>query len=454
MALEFAALESFILEKMRESRTPGMSVSIVQDREIKYARGFGFSDIASGLAATPRTLYGVGSVTKSFTALAIMQLVGEGKIRLTDPVEKYVAGVPRVFGDPPTIHHLLTHSSGLPALGYGEAYINSVLGIDNSWLPILNVEDVLTFMRDAKDWAVSKPGERFFYLNEGYALLGLIISRLSGMPYEEYVKRRILLPLGMNRTFLIKADVEKDSDKATPYIIDREGKHIPSSPPYGISSDGGIISNVLDLANYIQMCINRGEFDGQRLVDGKLYETMEKTHIRLPYESFGREFYGYGWGIAPDFLGHKLVDHGGSVGVYTAYVGYVSDKRIGVAVLGNPSNYLPSNIGKFALAMLLDVDPKTLPFMKRERILEKLQGEYETYKGTMKIRIKRKGDFLIAEIKDKYTEETIPLVPEKLEDDHSVFYTLSEGAKISTEFALKNGRVEWIYERYKAQKKG
>jgi CubicO group peptidase (beta-lactamase class C family) len=454
MQIDFGTLESHILERMRETRTPGLSISIVSDNRVVYSKGFGFSDVSSGLAATPRTLYGIGSVTKSFTALAVMQLVGEGKIRVTDPVEKYVSGVPRVFNEPPTIHHLLTHSSGLPALGYGEAFINSVLGIDNSWLPIVNVEDIVTFMRDAQDWAVSKPGERFFYLNEGFAILGLIISKLSGMTYEEYVDRKILTPLGMDRTFFSKTDVEKDNNKATPYIIDREGKHVASSMPYGITSDGGIVSNVLDLANYLRMCITSGEYEGKRIVDKKLFEVMEEAHIRLPYEGFAKDSYGYGWSVAPKVLGHKLVDHGGSVGVYTAYVGYMKDEKIGVAVLGNPSVYLPSNIGKFALAMLLGEDPKTLPFVKRDRILENLQGQYETYKGTMKINIKKKGDFLIAEIKDRYTEEVIPLVPEKLEEDHATFSTLSEGIKYTTEFTVKDGKTEWIYERYKARKKG
>ena len=313
MQIEFAPLESHILERMRETRTPGLSISMVSDNQRVYSKGFGFSDVPSGLAATPRTLYGIGSVTKSFTALAVMQLVGEGKIRVTDPVEKYVSGVPRVFNEPPTIHHLLTHSSGLPALGYGEAFINSVLGIDNSWLPIANVEDIVTFMRDAQDWAVSKPGERFFYLNEGFAILGHVISKLTGMTYEEFVDRKILTPLGMDRTFFSKADVEEDNDKATPYIIDREGKHVASSMPYGITSDGGIVSNVLDLTNYLRMCINSGEFEDKRIVDKKLFEVMEQAHIRLPYEGFGKDSYGYGWSVAPNVLGHKLVDHGGSV---------------------------------------------------------------------------------------------------------------------------------------------
>ncbi len=454
MTEDFGALESFVLEKMREHKIPGLSISIVADNEIRFARGFGFRDVSSGLAATPRTLFGIGSVTKSFTALAIMQLVEEGKVRLEDLVDKFVPGVPKAFGQSPSIHHLLTHSSGLPALGYGEAFISGVLGFDHSWLPVSSPEDVITFMRDAKDWAVSKPGERFFYLNEGYVLLGYIISKLSGLSYEDYVKKRILNPLGMDRTLFSKADFEKDSDRGTPYIIDKEGKHIPSNFPFGISSDGGLISNVMDLSNYVRMCISRGEFDGKAVVSKKMFEAMEESHIILPYEYFGKEAYGYGWGITPNFFGHKLIGHSGDVGVYTAYVGFITEKKIGVAVLANPSKYSLSRIGMYALATLIGVDPRTLPFAKQDRILDKLQGEYETYKGTIKVTIKKSGDFLIAQFKDRYTEESVPLVPEKLDEDRAIFYTFSDGMKLKTEFNVRDGKIEWIFERYKAVKKG
>jgi CubicO group peptidase (beta-lactamase class C family) len=451
---DFASLDAFVPDVMREAKTPGLSISIVSENRIVYARGFGFRDISSGLVATPRTLYGIGSVTKSFTALAIMQLADEGRIALDDPVEKYVPAVPKSLGESPTVHHLLSHSSGLPALGYAEAFMSGGSGSDQFSLPLNTPEDVIAFMKDAEDWAVSKPGMRFFYLNEGYVLLGYIISKVVGKSYEEYVRERILLPLGMTRTYFSKADVEREEDRATPYIIDREGKHIPSSFPYGVNADGGLVSNVIDLSNYVRMCIDHGALDGKALVSKKMFEAMEQPHIVMSYEQdFGTEFYGYGWGITPDFYGSTLVGHAGSVGVHEAYVGYIPEKRIGVAFQANPSNYPLEQIGMYALAALLGIDPDSLPFVRRGRILRELQGEYETYKGTVKISVRKKGDFLFAEFKDKHTEETLPLVPVKLQEDYASFYTLQEGAKMTTEFHVKGGNVEWIFDRYKAIKK-
>lgn len=453
MSGDFENLEGFILEKMSKTKIPGLSIAIVQGDETIYARGFGFRNLSSGLPATPRTLYGIGSVTKSFTAMAIMQLAEEGKINLDDPVEKHIPIKLRPLGKTVSTHHLLTHSSGVPALAYAEAFIRSVLGLDHHWLPVSSPEDIMVFLRDAEKWAVSRPGENFFYLNEGYVLLGYLISKLSGVGYEEYIRRRILEPLRMSRTFLTKSDIEKDKDRATAYIVDREEKHVPSTFPFGITSDGGLISNVLDLSNYVKTHIGRGEFEGRKIVSSEMLGLMEKPHINLPYEVFGGESYGYGWMITPSFHGYRLVSHGGSVLVYTAYVGYIPEKRVGVALLANASGYLLSHIGVYALSQLLGVDPKTAPFIKSDKILGKLEGEYETYMETMKAGVKKKGDFLQIEIRDKYTEEIVPLIPEKLEEDRAIFYTISGGRRYTADFKIREDGIELIYERYKLVKK-
>jgi len=453
MSGDFENLEGFILEKMSRTKIPGLSIALVQGDETIYARGLGFRNLSSGLPATPRTLYGIGSVTKSFTAMAIMQLVEEGKINLDDPIEEYVSVKLRPFGKTVSIHHLLTHSSGVPALAYAEAFIRGVLGLDHHWLPVSSPEDIIAFMRNAEKWAVSRPGENFFYLNEGYVLLGHIISKLSGASYEECIRKRILEPLRMSRTLFSKSDIANDKDRAAAYIVDREEKHILSSFPFGITADGGLISNVLDLSNYVKTHIGRGEFEGRKIVSSEMLELMEKTHVNLPYEVFGGESYGYGWMITPNFHGYRLVSHGGSVLVYTAYVGYIPEKKVGVALLANASGYLLSHIGGYALSQLLGVDPETAPFIRSDRILGKLEGGYETYMGTMKADVKKKGDFLYIAIKDRYTEEIAPLIPQELEEDHAVFYTLSGGRRYTADFKVEEDGIELIYERYKLMKR-
>ena len=450
--MDFSNLEKFIFEKMSETHLPGLTICLIKDGELVYSRGFGFKDVSSGLPATPRTLFGIGSVTKSFTALAIMQLFEKGLLDVEDPVSKYVSFKIKPFGEDITIHHFLTHSSGIPALAYAEAFIRNVIGLNGKWLPVGNTFDILAFMEDAGDWVHSKPGERFFYLNEGYVILGEIISKVSGVRYEDYIRENIFKPLKMDRTYFTKSEVEKDGDFATPYIVDKEGKYIASNFPFGITSDGGIISNVLDLANYIKMYLNRGEFDGVRIVSRESIERMERGYVRITYEMYGGESYGYGLIIVPNFHGYKLVQHSGSVGVHTAYMGYIPEKRVGVAVLANAAGYPLQYIGHYALTMMLNKNPEELPMIKRDRILSKLEGRYETYKGTYGLEIKKKDGYLLAIEKNKYGENIIPLFPKELGEDKSTFKMISYWREYEVEFITKKDTVELIFERYKMRK--
>ncbi len=451
--MDTAKLESFILEKMSKTRIPSISIAIVKGDSVVYSRAFGFRDIEKGLYATPNTIYGIGSVTKSFTALAILKLVEEGKLDLEDPIEKYVPLDIKPFGESIRIHHLLTHTSGIPALAYAEAYIRGVLGLDRVWLPLATPEDVISFMRDAHQWIASRPGERFFYLNEGYVLLGYIISKISGMRYEDYVKKYILEPLEMRRTYFFEEEVRRDLDVATPYIVDREGKHIPSRFPYGITADGGLLSNAMDMARYLSMLINRGLFRDKTIIDSKYIDLMERKYIDVPFKIFGDEGYGYGLIVTEKFFDKKLIHHSGSVLVYTAFMGYIPSEKLGVVVLANALGYPLSYIGMYALALALGHDPeKELEFIKRDRILNRLEGIYETYKGTHRVTIKHQGDFLFIIYRDKYTEYSIPLIPEEIREDYAKFYTLSAGRKIYAEFYIEKERVMAFYERYRMVK--
>ena len=456
MDTDFHFVERFIMNRISKYRIPSLVISIVRNYEIIYTRGFGFRDIENLIPTNPETLYGVGSVTKSFTALAILQLVQEGKIELDDSIKKYVdVGFKFTKGEI-TIHHLLTHSSGIPALAYAEAFIRSSLGLIDYWLPIFSSDDVLSFMGpDVEDWIYTEPGERFFYLNEGYVILGKIISKVSGKPYEKYIRDRILKPLKMNRSCFLREEVEKLGNWAIPYVIDKDGSIVKSEFPFGVTADGGLISTVLDLSNYIMMYLGRGRFGGKELLEQQYIELMEKEHIKEPYEYPDREYYyGYGWGIIKNFYNLKLIQHSGSVLVHTAYVGYIPERGLGISILANPSQYPLSLMGQYILGYLLGENPEDLEFVKRERILKKLEGRYTTYKKTMSIDIKKSSDFLIATRKTRLTEQTTILVPEELREDRAIFYTLSHGAKLRVEFIISENRVDMIFDKYRLIKYG
>jgi CubicO group peptidase (beta-lactamase class C family) len=214
-----------------------------------------------------------------------MQLQERGLLSVEDEVGKHLPFTLCVKGEPVKIWHLMRHSSGVPALAYAEAVIRYTMKSADTWLPLTNGMDMYTFLDKAESWAHCRPGERWFYLNEGFRLLGAIIEKVSGEHYTDYVRKHILEPLGMNRSFFNQEDVEADPEKAIPYIVTRDGEMIPSSYPYGIvTSDGGLVSCVSDMAKYITMYLNSGQISGGQILKPDSVKEMMKPKVKTPDE--------------------------------------------------------------------------------------------------------------------------------------------------------------------------
>ena len=438
--------EEFILRRMSQFKVPAISLALLKDENTVYVRGFGFRDLEKGLPATPTTLYGIGSITKSFTALSVMQLFEKGLLDLHDPVSKYLSVKIMSSGEEITIHHLLTHSSGIPSLSYAEALFEGFLGVGDGWFPTSSPDDILALARGMGEWSVAKPGRKFFYLNTGYVLLGKIIEEVSGIKYEDFVKENILEKLGMSKSSFYQEELSRDPELAAGYAL-INGKHVRKPFPYGVSADGGLFSNVVELSNYLRMYLRRG--DG--LVSEESVKAMETPYIKVPWQLFGDEGYGYGWIIHPNFLGRKLIEHSGSVLIYTGFIGYLPNEGIGVAVLENSPLYPPSHIGMYALAEALGEDPgNSLPFVIREDILRRIEGTYEGFMGLTKVKINVSGDFLIAESAEGSKQI---LVPEEISKDYVKCFTLSEGIKLPAEFFIEEGRIDLFLGRYRYVKK-
>lgn len=185
-----------------QNAVPGLAVAVGREGVEVYAAGFGEREIGAGAPVTPDTVFGVASVTKSFTALAVMQLHEAGKLSVDDPVTRYLpefrtpdAEATRAI----TLHHFLTHTAGFPPLPSRffafarSAEGDAAAGGKPSWAadhaPIDTYEDLMDYLAEGGYMMLGAPGKRFSYCNEGFALLGAIIARVSGQPYEEYVKR-------------------------------------------------------------------------------------------------------------------------------------------------------------------------------------------------------------------------------------------------------------------------
>ncbi len=458
MAQDMSALEDFVLERMGKTHLSSVAMAVVRNGEVIYQRGFGLADREKGIPATPGTDYCIGSVTKSFTCLGIMQLQEKRLLSIDDPVEKFLPLKVKPHGETIRIKHLMSHTSGIPALAYLENLLRyHHRAIDYS-VPVTNIDDMLVFVNGAADWVVTKPGERWFYLNEGFILLGGIIEKVSGQPYATYIREHILLPLGMARSFHDYDLAKADKQMATPYALDRDSRHVAREYAWGqAQADGGLISNALDMAKYVTMYLNTGKGPGGTIVSPESITTMFTPVVRTPNEDIltgsPAAFYGLGLNIS-DFFGHRAVGHGGAMYVATAGMRFLPELGIGGVALVNGSGYAPPTMVDFALALAIGEDPWQLQALRIEKILEGLTGYYETYKGTHRAEVHRDGDYLVVENKHNFGSVSSTLVPFDLDPAHPRFHLYGSGHRQVVEFFCSGESVQLLHERYLYRKTG
>lgn len=411
------AVDAFLRDQLQDAEIPGLSLAVVSDGELVYATGYGSRDLSSNAPATADTVYGIGSVSKSFTALALLQLADDGLLSVDDPVTDHLdVDVPEEV----TLHHLLTHTSGYPSLAVSEALIARQMGVGEACVPLGSRDDLHANLAGARDEIAGEPGERWMYCNTGYTLLGEVVEAASGTPFTEYVAREILTPLEMTRSTYDGERFPSFDDRMTPYRTTDDGPEASTLPVREHSTAaGGLLSPVTDLAKYLQLHLAGGTFEGQRLVSKEALESGYEGYAETPAGP-----YGYGWRTR-EVCGHELIGHGGSIAVSSAYVGFCRDERLGIALLANTSpapGLAEFGVGVFAA--LVGDDPYELPYFARTRRLEELSGEYESYRGIKQATVEREGGMLRLRIGDPLDEGTwTPLVPENL--DRGEFFTLT-----------------------------
>lgn len=438
------AIETFVGDWLADEEMPGASVAVTTDEGLAYADGFGSRNLAANDPATAETVYGVGSVTKSFTALAVLQLGGRDLLALDDPVTDHLdVDVP---GDAdPTLHELLTHSSGIPSLGASGALIARQTGIGETGLPLGDREDLYRHLAGA-DEEVVPAGDRFMYCNTGYALLADVVEAVDGRGFPEYLDEEVFEPLGMDRSTLREAEFESREDAMTPYWFEDDEPEATPLPVRELSyGPGGLLAPVTDLAAYLRMQLNGGTEDGTELVDGDLLARAHEGHVDTPAGP-----YGYGWRTR-DLLGRDLVGHGGSILVSTAYAGFLPEEDLGVAVACNASpGYGLAEFGQAVAAIALGSDPDELPFFARKRRVDRLTGEYETYRGVRTATVEERGGLLELTFEDAFGEDEMALVPEEPTMEGDRFYALTAGGnRQPVEFEVDDDGVDLFVERWR-----
>jgi CubicO group peptidase (beta-lactamase class C family) len=460
-------IESHVPEAMAKAKMPGFSIAVVQDGETIYAEGFGARDAELNLPVTVDTLFGIGSITKSFVAIGIMQLVEAGEVALEDPVGRHI---PFELGRPEapiTIHHLLTHSLGLPSLATSSVALYRGLGVDLG-VPLSSAADFYRLVNGAGHELLADPGERFFYHNAAWRMLAHVIQVRSGMPFHDYMKEKIIDPLGMTRTTLDVSDFVADADHAVLHRRDAEGNAVATRFPYPdpddnpgfsfLSGAGGIVSSVTEMTRYLNAQIAAGAGGDEGLVSSGAFREIQALHIRRADGYYGAYGYGYGLSITPDFLGHKMIGHGGSIVASTAYMAFLPELRAGVIMMGNASGMSYAPIAESLFALLLGQEPEAvIPALRIRRQLGQLVGRYQTYRGIEQLEVLEKGGMLYLKSTSRLTGRSneVPLIPEDSALRNTLFYTWSLGRRSPVEFRLlSDGRIDLYLGRYVYHKGG
>lgn len=449
---DFSKLDNYVSLVMQKANVPGLSLTVSQKGKIVYSRGYGHRDTEKRLPATEKTIYGIGSVTKSFTSMAIMQLSEKGLIDVEKPVIDYLPEFhPDEESEKTTIGHLMSHASGIPALNASEIMLFRESGTDTSYIPMASFDDFMEFINGSGGERHSPPGNRFFYWNEGYTMLGKIIEKISGKSYPEYLQENILKPLGMDRSFFYEKDVFADEDHATPYYREQDGRNTPSriSDEETGHAPGGLVTSSVALTKYLSLWTG-GDNKGI-ISDASLQELIKPRMTTLFSSWFDEVKYGYGWMSINNFFGKRLVSHSGSVAASSGYVGFLPELDISVALGANASDCPTSRIGMYALSLFIEgVEPDNLPFIKLEKKREALKGSYTDYRNYTNMEIFDGQDGLLnMRIDSDEFHETLPIL---LEGDKA--FTVNGNARMEVEVRMKNGReVEIFFERHRFVKK-
>jgi len=335
----FADFPSFMERSMAAWEVPGAAVAVIKDGAVILSQGFGFRDVSRGLPVTPRTVFPIGSSTKSFTAMAVGMLADEGKLGLDIPVIECMPDF-RLRDEYATMHatarDLLCHRTGLPA--YDLLWIYTRMGREELYQRMRHLEPSAGFR------------DRFQYSNLMYTVAGRLVEQAVGMAFEEFVERRIFEPLGMTRTSFSIAESQRLDDLALPYAVkDGASYEIPFIDVDEIGPAGGIISCVDDMARWILLNLGGGVFNGERLVSESSIVRMQTPHMAIREKAMidlmQADVYGLGW-----FLGRyrdcRIVEHSGNVNGFSALVSFMPEEQLGVVVLSNTLNMMAPAVAR------------------------------------------------------------------------------------------------------------
>ena len=373
--LDKAKLDQFF-DRLAEKNKAMGSLVITKDGNVLYARAIGYSQI-NGAEKKPLTAanrFRIGSITKMFTASMILQLVEEGKLKLTDPLDKFFPQVPNAKKI--TIEQILWHRSGIPNVRREQ---NSQ-GNANT-LPMTKDEMLALIAKATPEF---EPGTKYSYSNSGYQLLGLILEKVTGKSYEDALKDRIISKIGLKATYIATGNIDVSKNEALTYMNFGDGwKAVSETHPSILFSAGAIVSTPHDLAKFIQA-----------LFDGKLVskESVEQMKAIRNGELSGMEHF--------TFAGKTFYGHTGGADNYGAWLAYMPDERLALAYTTNAKVFPVKDIVNGVMDIYYN-KPFQIPAFESiavsPEVLDKYVGVYSTPEAPVKFTITRNGATLYAQ---------------------------------------------------------
>jgi len=344
-------VDSLAQASLQSGPIAGMSIAVVRGSDLVVAKGYGFADLENRVRATEHTVYRIGSITKQFTAGAILQLAERGQLRLDDEITRYLPGYD-THGYRITIRQLLNHTSGIR--GFTE--VSAFQGRDR--LDLSPDSMLALFQHEPLDFV---PGTGYVYSNSAYYLLARIIQRVSGQSYGNYLREHVFMPLGLNETYSCD-DAPIISHRARGYTFGegelQNAPYLSMLPPTG---GGSICSTVLDLVTWTRA-----------LAEGRFISHASYAQMTTPLSLPDGRILGYGYGLAISTLaGHLEIAHAGTISGFSGYSAFYPRDSITVVVLCNTlgpvfPGLLARAIARRALSVPVE-SPKRIPLSPDER---------------------------------------------------------------------------------------
>ena len=370
-------LTGLVEKTLAENGVPSMSIALVRGDSIVWKAAFGYANMRTRTPATTETLYSTGSSFKSVTATAVMQLAEQGKIKLDDPINQYLgeSKVQDQSEKPVTFTHILSHWSGLKA------------GAETQPIWGRKLPKTLEALTSALS-STRAPETKWEYNNFAYGTAGLLVQKISGIEYEQYIVDNVLKPLGVTTPHPVYPSPEMVERMALPYNAGGSlGKPAPvAQVHFDVYPAGDIYLTAEDMARYLVAQLNGGVFQGHRILSE---ESVREMHT----PRFGGD-YGFGfWMVKDSATGHTLIHHGGAIAGQRAFLIGDLDARVGVYYMTN-SDYLPdatppaqSEVVYAALKLLRGESYVPRPERKGiavdEKVLNSYVGTYELGRQTL-----------------------------------------------------------------------